>query len=146
MSEDRAEIAESMGRFLRAVSFQEGGKPDYGELHELFIDDARLIKNSAEDPEISSVEEFIRPRRQSVDAGELTWFEEVEVTEITEIFGNVAHRLSGYEKRGAMNGERIDARGAISTQFIRTRDGWRMSSMAWDDERPGLALPGRYRA
>ena len=62
------------------------------------------------------------PRRQSVDAGELTWFEEVEVAEITEVFGNVAHRLSGYEKRGAMNGERIDARGAISTQFIRTRD------------------------
>jgi hypothetical protein len=38
----------------------------------------------------------------------------------------------------------IDARGAISTQFIRTPDGWRMSSMAWDDERPGLALPTHY--
>jgi len=29
----------------------------------------------------------------------------------------------------------------ISTQFIFTPAGWRMSSMAWDDERPGLELP-----
>ena len=43
-----------------------------------------------------------------------------------------------------MEGATIDVRGAISTQFIRTPDGWRMSSMAWDDERPGLVLPTRY--
>ena len=30
------------------------------------------------------------------------------------------------------------------TQFSRTPDGWRMSSMAWDDERLGLELPARY--
>jgi len=29
----------------------------------------------------------------------------------------------------------------ISTQFIKTPEGWKMSAMAWDDERPGLSLP-----
>jgi hypothetical protein len=53
---------------------------------------------------------------------------------------------AAYEKRGTLNGVAIDGRGAISTQFIRTPDGWRMSSMAWDDERPGLELPSRYPA
>jgi hypothetical protein len=72
------------------------------------------------------------------------WFEEVEVADITEVFGNVAHRFSTYLKRGSMDGSAIRARGAISTQFIRTAQGWRMSSMAWDDERPGLVLPARY--
>jgi hypothetical protein len=105
-----------------------------------------LIKTSADTPEISTVEAFIAPRQATVDAGELTAFEEVELAEITEIFGNVAHRFSTYAKRGTLNGAAIDARGAISTQFIRTREGWRMSSMAWDDERAGLELPARYSA
>lgn len=47
-----------------------------------------------ERPEICGVAEFIRPRQQLVDSGELASFEEVEVAEITEVFGNVAHRFS----------------------------------------------------
>jgi hypothetical protein len=76
-----------------------------------------------------------------VDSGALTHFREVEIAAITEAFGNVAHRFSTYEKRGSMHGSEFAARGAISTQFVRTPSGWRISSMAWDDERPGLVLP-----
>jgi hypothetical protein len=32
----------------------------------------------------------------------------------------------------------------ISTQFVRTADGWKMSAMAWDDERAGLVIPERF--
>ena len=28
----------------------------------------------------------------------------------------------------------------ISTQFVYTPAGWKMSAMAWDDERPGLVV------
>jgi hypothetical protein len=80
-----------------------------------------------------------------VDSGALTSFDEVETAETTEVFGNVAHRFSTYEKRGTMHGEAIEGGGLISTQFIRTPRGWKMSSMAWDDERPGLVIPDRYR-
>lgn len=133
-----------MSRFFRAVSFQKGDRPAYDELRDLFADGGRLIRNSSTVPEISTVDDFIGARRHSVTAGELTSFDETEVAEITEIFGNVAHRFSTYEKRGTTGGGGIDVRGAISTQFIRTPHGWRMSSMAWDDERPGLDLPTRY--
>ena len=91
------------------------------------------------------VDEFIAPRQATVDAGELTGFEETELTGETEVFGNVAHRLSGYAKRGTLNGEAFEARGVISTQFVRTPEGWRISAMAWDDERAGLAVPDRLR-
>jgi hypothetical protein len=79
-----------------------------------------------------------------VDAGELTRFHEAEIAETTEVFGNVAQRFSAYIKSGALNGVSFEARGMISTQFILTPDGWRMSSMAWDDERSGLRLPKHY--
>jgi hypothetical protein len=141
------ELERMMGEFFRCVSFEEGGKPDYQALHALLIDDGKLIKNSLESPspEISSVGQFIAPRQKLVDSGELTSFEEVELGAITEVFGNIAHRLSTYEKRGTLKGKPFEGRGVISTQFIKTPAGWRMSSMAWDDERPGLTLPENYR-
>jgi hypothetical protein len=126
------------------VSFAPGGRPDYAAIPDLFVDGGRLIKNSGDAPEVSTVDEFVAPRQQLVDSGELTSFEEVEIAHRTEVFGNVAHRLSSYAKRGESGGAAIDARGVIFTQFVRTPDGWRMSAMAWDDERPGLPIPERY--
>jgi hypothetical protein len=78
-----------------------------------------------------------------VESGELTRFLETELWETTRIFGNVAHRFSAYAKSGVSKGEPFQARGMISTQFIHTPAGWRISAMAWDDERPGLTLPPR---
>jgi hypothetical protein len=144
MTDDLVELEALMNRFLRAVSFRPGGQPTYHELYALFVDGATLIKTASSLPEISTVASFIKARQETVDSGALVWFQEIETANITEIFGNVAHRFSTYEKRGSLEGATIDVRGAISTQYVRTPNGWRMSSMAWDDERPGLSLPTRY--
>lgn len=139
----RTELARLMAEFFRAVSFRPGEAPPYHMLYDLFLPGGRLIRNSGEEPEISTVEEFIAPRQRTVDSGELSEFEESESDEITEIFGNIAHRLSTYRKRGRSADADFAGRGVISTQFVRTPEGWKMSSMAWDDERPGLSLPER---
>lgn len=127
--------------FFQAVSFEPGEMPSYERIHALFIAAGLLIKNSSDVPEISTIAQFIAPRRGMVDFGVLTRFREVELWERTDIFGNVAHRFSAYAKSGTLHGEAFEARGMISTQFVLTPDGWRMSAMAWDDERPGLVLP-----
>lgn len=129
--------------FFRAVSFEAGESPPYSDIHALFIESGLLIKNTAATPEISSVRQFIEPRQALVRAGELSRFREVELSATTEVFGNVAQRFSAYAKSGTMNGVPFEARGMISTQFINTPSGWKMSAMAWDDERPGLSLPER---
>ncbi|MEO8389706.1 MAG: hypothetical protein ABI893_08935 [Polaromonas sp.] len=128
--------------FFRAVSFEPGDVPPYGDIHGLFIATGLLIKNTGATPEVSSVPEFIAPRQAMVDGGNLTRFREWELSEATQVFGNIAHRYSAYGKAGTMNGEAFEARGMISTQFVKTPEGWKMSAMAWDDERPGLTLPG----
>jgi hypothetical protein len=140
-----AELAALIGCFFRAVSFESGARPAYDSIRDLFIDDAKLIGHSSELAEISRVDDFIAVRQRMVDSGALTSFEEVETGAITEAFGNIAHRLSTYAKRATRHGEAIEGSGLISTQFIRTPGGWKMSAMAWDDERPGLAIPDRYR-
>ena len=140
----KRELKHLTAGFFRAVTFEAGEAPSYASIHELFIEAGLLIKNSGATPEIASVSQFIEPRQASVTAGELTRFHEAELSETTEIFGNIAHRFSAYIKSGTLKGVPFEARGLISTQFVLTPAGWKMSAMAWDDERPGLTLPRQY--
>ena len=137
------ELAALTAAFLAAVTFAPGERPDYDAIRGLFIDQGVLIKNIG-NLDITTVDEFIAPRQALVDSGALTEFEERELAHITEVFGNVAHRMSTYSKRGVQGGVPFEARGVISTQFVFTPSGWRMSAMAWDDERSGLVMPDRY--
>jgi hypothetical protein len=139
----KSELDRLTAEFFHAVSFERGEAPAYGRIYELFIATGLIIKNSGPTPEVASVRQFIEPRQATVAAGQLTRFKEEELSEATEIFGNVAHRFSIYSKSGSLNGADFEARGMISTQFILTPEGWRMSAMAWDDEHPGLSLPDR---
>jgi len=135
------ELDRLIANFFRAVNFDGGGAPSYEDIYPLFIESGLLIKNTGATPEISNVHGFIEPRAAMVRAGELTRFREAELSETTVIFGNVAHRFSAYAKSGMMKGIPFEGRGMISSQFVLTPDGWRMSAMAWDDERPGLSIP-----
>jgi hypothetical protein len=139
----KSELDRLTAEFFSAVSFEAGEAPSYQNIYALFIEPGLLIKNSGAAPEVSSVRQFIEPRQATVAAGGLTQFREVELSETTEIFGNVAHRFSAYAKSGTLNGAAFEARGMIATQFILTPAGWKMSAMAWDDERPGLSLADR---
>ena len=134
------ELDRLTAEFFRAVSFEAGGAPPYENIRALFIERGLLIKNVSSTPEISSVREFIAPRQAQVDAGTLTSFHEAKLSETTVVFGNVAHRFSAYEKSGTSGGMAFAGKGMISIQFVNTPAGWKMSAMAWDDERPGLSL------
>ncbi len=138
--EVKAELDRLSTNFFRAVSFERGETPPYVNLCRLFIQAGLLIKNVSTTPEISTVQQFIEPRDASVRSGDLTRFNEAELFETTQIFGNVAHRFSGSSKSGTLKGVAFEARGMISTQFINTPEGWKISAMAWDDERPGLSI------
>ena len=140
----KAEIDRLTTEFFLAVSFEEGAAPMYENIYELFIESGLLVKNTGSAPEINTVQQFIEPRVVAVRNGELTRFHEIELSETTEIFGNVAHRFNSYAKSGTIKGIPFTARGMVSTQFIKTTAGWKISAMAWDDERPGLSIPEPY--
>jgi len=137
----KSELDRLTAEFFRAVSFETGETPPYQNIRGLFIDSGLLIKNTGSVPEISSVSQFIAPRELLVKSGELSRFREAELSATTTIFGNVAHRFSAYEKSGTLKGVPFEGRGMISSQFVLTPTGWKMSAMAWDDERPGLRIP-----
>ena len=127
--------------FLTAVSFERDGRPDNEALYGLFIDGGRLIRAGSQEPDIATIEQFVASRLKLVEPGTLEHVRETETGARTDVFRSVGHRLSTYGKSGVTNGEPFAANGVISTQFVQTVAGWRMSSMAWDDERPGLTVP-----
>lgn len=128
------EVERLLAAFFRAVSFEEGKRPDYDAIRDLFVERGLLIRAIGAVPEVSTVDEFIAPRVAQVESGALTAFAESELSGETQAFGNVAQRWSVYDKRGTLHGAEFAAVGRISTQFVRTADGWRISAMAWDDE------------
>jgi len=140
----KAALDELMAAFLASVSFDARQRPDYEHIRALFIARGLLIKNVEGLTEICGVDEFMAPRLELVDSGALTQFRETEEAATTSIFGTVGHRWSSYSKSGVLNDEAFDARGIILTQFVETSEGWRISSMTWDDERDGLTLDDAY--
>ena len=127
-------IDEVTAMFFSAFSNLNGVPPDVDVLYRLFIPEAIIISNSGTAPVIYDVAGFAEPRRALLTGGSLVDFSEWETSESTEIFGNIAHRFSRYEKSWTASGEKCAGRGAKTIQFIRTRAGWQIVSLAWADE------------
>jgi hypothetical protein len=69
-------------------------------------------------------------------------FYEIEIGRRIDIFGNMAQVWSLYEAKRSPDDPIAERRGVNSMQLYKGPDGnWRIVSMIWDNERPGLALP-----
>ena len=140
-AQDRAEIDALVRRFFAAFTNASGATPDVDGLAKLFIPVAVVVKAVGDTQEVYSVRSFIEPRAHLLTDGTLTDFREEETAARTDIVGNIAQRVSLYRKSGVMAGERIAGKGIKALQFVRTTAGWRISAVAWDDERDGLTIP-----
>lgn len=137
----KAEIGRLTDSFFALFSNRDGA-PDLERIFDLFVPNGLIAKCTGADPEISTLQEFIEPRKELLTNGSLTEFSESEASERTEIFGNIAQRLSTYQKSGSLDGVPFTAHGVKTFQFVKTRLGWRILSVTWDDEREGLAIEG----
>ena len=140
----KAAIDQLVAEFFGAFSPGPEGRVDLGIIKALFIPEGRIIKACGPVPEVCTIAEFIEPREQLLNDGTLVGFQEKEVWERTDLFGNIACRFSLYRKEGTWSGKRFQARGMKTIHFVQTPEGWRMSSLLWDDEREGLTIPREY--
>ncbi len=138
---DKAAIDKATQAFFQVFDNRNGTAPELDRLHRLCLASCVIIKTCGEAVEIYSLSQFIEPRDRLLNGGDLVEFSEREIWERTDIFGDVAQRLCAYEKSGVLKGEPFEARGMKSIQWIKTSNGWKISAVAWDDERPGLEIP-----
>jgi hypothetical protein len=103
-------------------------------LRELFIPEATIISAGGPQPQVYDLDGFLTPRQQLLTDGTLQDFREWEESGHTQVFGGIAQHWSTYAKSGVRNGAAFTARGQKTMQFVRTPAGWRITSVAWDDE------------
>lgn len=132
---DKDEIDRITARFFASFTSVDSGSVDLTPLRALFIPHAVITKTCDEEFATYDLESFVAPREALLNGGELVNFSEVECSETTQIFGNIAQRWSGYKKQGRLRGENFRGEGMKSLQFVRTVNGWRLSAVAWDDAR-----------
>lgn len=142
---DKHRIDELTSEFFRLFSSKTDAAVSLQRIHDLFIPQGIIVKTCGPDLEVSTLSEFIAPREILLNDGGLVDFCEREEWETTEIFGNIAQRFLVYRKTGVLHGERFDTRGMNTIQFVRKDGDWKMSALAWDDERNGVVIPARCR-
>lgn len=141
---DEAEIDELVRAFFSVFTNKNGIKPDVDAIHRMFIPQGLIISCSGAKREIYTLRQFIEPRIELLSDGRLVDFQEQEVSARTDIFGGIAQRYCIYKKSGIFEGKAFQAGGVKTIQLIRMSDGWKMASLAWEDEREGLAIPGQF--
>ncbi|MFO1407525.1 MAG: hypothetical protein U1F08_08345 [Steroidobacteraceae bacterium] len=138
---DRQAIDALVRAFFAVFDNRGGRRPRLAELHELCLPECVITKSEPLGLTVTGLEAFVAPRAELLSGGRLVDFVEEEVSGRTDLFGGVAQRISLYRKSGVLDGVAFSARGVKTLQFVRTREGWRISAVAWEDERPGLPIP-----
>ncbi len=145
---DTQSIQAIINALYEAISHKPRKLPDWQRMKPLFIDGARIIPPSLEGgpPQVMTFEEFVERVSESVHkAGEADrGFHERELTNHTEVFGNVAHVWSTYESRYTAEDPEPFSRGINSFQLLYHSGRWWVVTILWDVERPDNAIPERY--
>jgi hypothetical protein len=117
------------------------GPRDWSRQGEVFHEDARQMRtgvDGAGTPWISIMD----PAAYAADTAPFfaaNPFFEVEVARRIDVLGNMAHVWSLYEAYNEPGQSTPERRGINSIQLYNDgRAGWRIVSMIWDNERPGV--------
>ncbi|MEU5096826.1 DUF4440 domain-containing protein [Streptomyces sp. NPDC020996] len=129
----KTEIDAVTAEFFGAFDNRGGKAADVARIRRLVLPNGVIVKSGPEFT-VHTVDEFIEPRRRLLTDGRLVEFSEWEVSERTEIAGDIASRFSGYRKSGILDGEPYEGGGTKTIQFVRTSDGWRITAFAWYDQ------------
>ena len=130
---DKLEIDTIVKIFFDIFTNTNYKQPDWTIINNVCIPETIIIKKSDATEAVYNLNSFIDPRRKILTDGTLTDFEESETEEETRIIGNIAQRFSKYQKSGYLNGNYFKEHGNKFFQFIKTKDGWMINSLIWED-------------
>jgi len=140
---DEAAIKKAVDDAYAAISFKQGETPNYDSIKFAFIPQAQTINYIGDTAQILSIDDFVKAFKNYVETSKIQSFTEQEIYGRTDEFGNIAQRISTY-KNYVNSLDVVKERGVNSFQLIKTPQGWKVSSLIWNVEKPGLSIPGYY--
>lgn len=132
---EQRSIEKTIKNLFRAISFRQGEEPNMHKIKSLFIGEGILINYNDPEPLVLPVDEFIVHFNKQFSDGIMTQLEDREIFAETKVFGRIAHRFSYYEARFDKNDEKPFAVGVNSIQLMKINDEWKITSMAWNDDK-----------
>lgn len=138
------EIDHLTERFYSCISFNQEHYPSFDELQDLFYGAGKLINNNFDKPLDFTVQSYIQAMMRQIEEGNATFFAQQEISDNTEVFGNIAQRISVYEYSFAAETTQPWKKGVSYVQFIFTENKWQILSVIWNDEKEGLFIPETY--
>lgn len=136
---DFRELTRALYRVVSAAPEQR----DWDAIRHYYHPQARLVRtgvNPDGSPFVSvfSLDAYIENVAHMLDG---VRFSEVEVAQESVVFGNVARLTSVYEYTRQSEQETVRGRGVNFFTLVHDAGQWRVMSIVWDNERPGLTLP-----
>ncbi len=141
MAAAQAELDRLVHAFFAVFDNREGRAPRLDDFASLFVHHAVIARKTGEKLEMTTVPEFIAPRRALFDSGELVDFHEWETSARTTITGNLASRHSRYRKQGYLRGEVYQGEGEKCFQFVHVQSTWKIVAVTWEDAPSGYLAP-----
>lgn len=135
ISPDKLHIDRITKQFFDIFNNSNQKQPGWEIINETCIPETMIIKKTGLTQTVYNLVSFIEPRKAILSDGTLTQFEESEIDEETKIAGHIAQRWSKYQKTGYLNGKYFKEYGTKLFQFIKTKEGWMMSSLIWEDDK-----------
>jgi hypothetical protein len=143
----RATVAQTDFRELTRALYEVVSAPpqqrNWDAIRHYYHPEARLVRTGL-NPDGSSfvsvftLDGYIENVRQMLED---VRFSEVEVSQESVVFGNVARLTSVYEYTRQSATETVRGRGVNFFTLVHDAGHWRVMSIVWDNERPGLSLP-----
>jgi hypothetical protein len=129
-------------RRLYAVISQPGGKRDWESVRHLYHPRATMVRTGIGDdgqPFVLAMtfDEYIDNAEALLEG---ISFSEVEVSQETTVFGNVARVSSIYEYEYRETDQVRRGRGVNFFNLVNEGNGWKVMNIVWDNERDGVSL------
>ena len=137
---DRNAIARTVDAVYAAISGDAGEERDWDAMRALYLPQARLTAIRTDGVESCTLEDYIAAKREFLVTN---GFREGTLVNRILLYGDMAHVWSSYSGSWTEpDGARGATRGINSFQLMRQADdSWRVLSILWQVERPGLPLP-----
>lgn len=132
---DKFEIDQLTKSFFNIFTNINKQQPNWNIIHTICLSETLLIKKSNREEEIYNLNTFIEARKKTISDGTLTEFEEYETFEETKIIYNIAQRISKFQKNGYFNEIYFKEKGNKLFQYLKTNNGWKISSVIWEDDK-----------
>ena len=129
-----ADIDKVIQAFFAVFDNRQGNIPDFGEFGCLFFDCSMVYKREGNSVRPMGLDEFIGPRDAMLTDGTLQDFYQWEIESQTLVNGGIATRVCRYGKSGLLNGKPYSGQGNKHIQLALTHDGWKITSVVWQDD------------